>query len=108
MKNDIHTLANIVIVDPTQTYLLPQSCTTQGFIALNVVQAKERSYYNWHPIDQFLPLAIEVFDYLHKHADVFLHDYVNAIWSLKGIEGLHHSTLVTFLHQKTLITLQKI
>jgi hypothetical protein len=38
---------------------------------------------------------------------VFLHDYANAIWSLKGIEGLHLYTLVTFLLQKVLITLQK-
>jgi hypothetical protein len=33
---------------------------------------------------------------------VFLHDCANAIWSLKGLEGLHLFTLVTFL-----ITLQK-
>jgi hypothetical protein len=26
------------------------------------------------PLDQFLPLAIEVFGCLHKHAHVFLHD----------------------------------
>jgi hypothetical protein len=38
---------------------------------------------------------------------VFLHNYANAIWNLKGIEGPHLSTLVTFLHQKVLITLQK-
>ncbi len=106
-KNGIRTLAKIVIVDPTRTYLLPQSCTTQGFATLNVAQAKERSYHNRHPIDQFLPLEIEVFDCLHKHADVVLHNCVNAIWSLKGIKCLHLSTLVTFLHQKVLITLQR-
>ncbi len=33
---------------------------------------------------------------------MFLHDCANAIWSLKGLEGLHLFTLVTFL-----ITLQK-
>jgi hypothetical protein len=86
-------------------YLLPHSCTTQRFVALNIAQAKERSYHNQHPIDQFLPLAIEVFDCLHKHVDVFLHDCVIVIWSLKGIEGPHLSTLVTFLHQKVLIML---
>jgi hypothetical protein len=31
-KNDIRILANIVIVDPTQADLLPQSCKTQGFV----------------------------------------------------------------------------
>jgi hypothetical protein len=87
--------------------LLPWSCATQGFVASNVAQAKERSYHNWHPIDQFAPLAIEIFSCLHKHADAFLHDYANAIWSLKGIEGLHFFTLFTFLCQKVSITLQK-
>jgi len=38
---------------------------------------------------------------------VFLHDYADAIWSLKGTKGPHLSTLVTFLCQKVLITLQK-
>jgi hypothetical protein len=55
------------------------------------------SYYNQHPTDQFLPLTIEVFNCLHKHANVLLHDDANAIWSLKGPEGLHLSILVTFL-----------
>ncbi len=35
-----------------------------------------------------------------------LHDYVNAVWSLKGIKGLYLFTLVTFFHQKVLITPQ--
>jgi hypothetical protein len=65
------------------------------------------SYHNWHPIDQLFPLTIEVFGCLHKHVDVFLHDYANAIWSLKGQESLHLSILVIFLHQNFLITLQK-
>jgi hypothetical protein len=47
----IHTLIDIVIADPTQTDLLPRSYATQGFVASNVVQAKERSYCNLHPID---------------------------------------------------------
>ncbi len=38
---------------------------------------------------------------------MFLHDCANANWSLKGLEGLHLSTLITFLHQKVSITLQK-
>jgi hypothetical protein len=60
----------------------------QGFVASNATQAKERSYHKQHPIDQFLPLAIEVFGCLHKHVDVFLHNCAIAIWSLKGLEGL--------------------
>ncbi len=38
---------------------------------------------------------------------MFLHDCANAIWNLKGTEGLHLSTLVTFLCQKVSITLQR-
>jgi hypothetical protein len=67
--------------------------------------SKERSYYNQHPTDQFLLLIIKVFDYLHKHVNVFLHDCANAIWSLKGLKGLHISTLDIFFNQKTSIML---
>ncbi len=40
-----------------------------------------------HPTNQFLPLTIKVFDYVHKHVNVFLHDCANAIWSLKRTKG---------------------
>jgi hypothetical protein len=79
----------------------------QGFVASNATQAKERSYHKQHPIDQFFPLAIEVFGCLHKHVDVFLHDCAIAIWSLKGLEGPHLFTLVMFLRKKISITLQR-
>ncbi len=52
------------------------------------------------------PLSNCVFGCLHKHANEFSHDHVNVIWSLKGIEGLHLSTLVIFIHQKISITLK--
>jgi hypothetical protein len=35
------------------------------------------------------------------------HDCANVIWSLKGIENPHLSTLVTFFRQKVSITLQR-
>jgi hypothetical protein len=101
------TLANIVIVDPTQVDLLHWFCAIQGFATSDAIQAKERSYCNQHLTDQFFPLTIEVFGCLHKHADVFLHDCANAIWSLKGPKGPHLSTFVTSFHQKVSITLQK-
>jgi hypothetical protein len=65
-KYGIRTLVNIVIANPTRTILFPQAYTTQGFIAFDAAQAKERNYRNQHPTDQFLPLAIEVFGCLHK------------------------------------------
>jgi hypothetical protein len=106
-KDDICTLANIVIVDPMQANLLPWSFATKGFEASNASQAKERNYCNQHPTYQFLPLAIEILGCLYKHADVFLHNCVNVIWSLKGPKGPHLYTLVTFFHQKVSITLQR-
>jgi hypothetical protein len=36
-KDNICTLANVVIVDPTQIDLLPQSYIVQGFVAFDVV-----------------------------------------------------------------------
>jgi hypothetical protein len=65
-KNDIHTLATIVIANPTWVDLFPWSCATQRLVASDAVQAKERSYLDRHFTDQFLPLAIEIFGCLHK------------------------------------------
>jgi len=107
-KYDICTLIDVVIANPTWANLIPWSCTTQGFVAFNAIQAKERSYHNQYPIDQFLPLTIEIFACLHKHVNLFLHDCANAIWSLKlGPKGPHISILVIFLCQKVSITLQR-
>ncbi len=83
-KNDIHTLVDVVILNPTKANLLPRSCTIQGFIVSSAIQVKERNYHNQHPTNQFLPLSNKVFGYLHKHANMFLHNYANAIWNLKG------------------------
>jgi hypothetical protein len=106
-KDGICTLGNVVIANPTWGDLFPRFCTIQGFVTINAVQAKEKNYCNWHPIDQFLPLANEVFGYLHKHVNVLLHNCANVIWSLKRPKGLHFPTLVIFLCQKNSITLQR-
>jgi hypothetical protein len=42
-----------------------------------------------------LRLTIKVSGCLHKHVDVFLHDYANVIWSLKETKCFHLSSLVT-------------
>jgi hypothetical protein len=65
-KYDIHTLVNVVNVDSTRINLLPWSCAIQGFVAFDMTQTKESNYRDQHPIDQFLPLVIEVFGCLHK------------------------------------------
>jgi hypothetical protein len=107
-KDGIHTLGNVVMVDPKQKYLFPQSCATQEFVAFDVVQIKKKNYHDRHPTDQFLPLTIEIFKCPHKQVDVFLHDCANAIWSLKEPKGLHLSILVTFFNQNISITLPKV
>ncbi len=94
-KDDICTLVDIVIIDPTRMDFLPQSCTTQGFATFDVVQIKKWNYRDQHLVDQFLPLTMEVFGCLHKQ-DVFLHNCAHAIWSLKIPEGPLLSVLVTF------------
>jgi hypothetical protein len=70
-KDGICTLVDVVIINPTWANLLPRFCIIQRFATSNVVQAKKNNYHNQHLINQFLPLAIEVFGYLHKQADVF-------------------------------------
>ncbi len=102
-KDGIRTLVNVVITDPTNVDLLLQSCTTQGILASDMTQAKERSYHDQHHIDQFLLLAIEIFGCLHKQAYVFLHHCAIAIWTLNPTLYV----LVTFLRQKISITLQR-
>jgi hypothetical protein len=105
-KDGICTLVDIVIVNPTRVDLLPQSCATQRFAAFNAAQAKKRSYCNQHHVDQFLPLAVEVFGCLHKQMEVFLHNCANVIWSLKGPKGLPF--LSWLFRQKISITLQRL
>ncbi len=107
-KNEICTLINIFIADPTQADLFCGFCITQGFVAFKAVQAKENSYHNQHPTNHLLLLAIEVFGCLNKQADVFLHGCANAMWDFKRPKGPPFFLLVTFLHKKISITLQKI
>jgi hypothetical protein len=66
LTKKIHTQADVVVVDPTWVDLLPQFCTIQGFVASDVVQAKEMGCHDQHLTNQFLPLIIKVFGCLHK------------------------------------------
>lgn len=100
-QNGVHTLVNLITIKPTQVDILVRSYSTQGFIASKAIHTKERSYCDQHPT-----LVIEVFGYLHKQGDAFLHDCVNVVWSLKGPKHPPLSILVTYFYQKILITLQ--
>jgi hypothetical protein len=74
-KGGICTLIDIVISDPMHVDLLLQSCTTQGFTestATQTKETKENNYCSQHLTNQIFPLAIEVFECLHKQTNMFL------------------------------------
>jgi hypothetical protein len=54
------------------------------------------SYHNQHPMDDFIPLAIEMFWCLHWKVDDFLHHCANMAWSVKGSNGPLLSILCSF------------
>jgi hypothetical protein len=76
--------------------LLPWSCSIQIFVTLEVAQAKEMNYHDWHPIDQIFTFVIKVLGYLHKQTNVFLNDYVSVVRSLKELNDLPLSIFVTY------------
>jgi hypothetical protein len=41
------------------------------FAIFDATQVKKQSYHDSHFVDQFLPVAMEIFGYLHKLANVF-------------------------------------
>ncbi len=69
--DDIRILVEVVIANPTQTYLLPWFYSIKRFLAFNATQAKENNYHNRHPTKQFLLLTIEVYGGLHKRSMCF-------------------------------------
>jgi hypothetical protein len=54
-KDGIRTLVDIVITNAMFVDLPFQSCTIQKFATSNTTQAKERSYCDQHPANQFFP-----------------------------------------------------
>jgi hypothetical protein len=64
-KDDICTLIDIIIIDPTRMDLLFRFCTTQGFVAYNGFKSKNRvivtntslinsSLYQWRYLDVYI------------------------------------------------------
>jgi hypothetical protein len=62
---DIHTLANIIIIDLTCADLVLRITFSKGMAKMIVVETKVVSYHDQHPKDNFIPLAIEIFGCLH-------------------------------------------
>jgi hypothetical protein len=65
IADGIHTLVDIVIIDPTHAHLVSQVTSSQGMVVTIAAQAKLVSYYNRHPKDDFIPLTIKIFGCLH-------------------------------------------
>jgi len=86
---------------------ISRSWTTQRFDTSNAIQAKKKIYYDWHPIDQFFLLTIEMFGCLHKQVDVSLHNCANTIWSFKCPKNLLLFVLVICLNKKKSFMLQR-
>jgi hypothetical protein len=71
------TLAKFVIANPTHVDFLNLAFFTQGFVTSKVAETKEQSYKITTLQNNFLSLAIEIFDYLHKQSDI-IYNFVPA------------------------------
>jgi hypothetical protein len=106
MKDEICILVDIIIVDSMWVDFFKYFFgATQRFINFDTIQTKERSYHNWHFIDQFLSLAIEIFTQICWYVFIWL-CYLEA-WNGQEVFHLFLKPWVAFLHQKVSITFQK-
>ncbi len=92
----VRTLANVVIVNPTQVDLVSWDVISHGVATIVVLQEKDGFYHDRFPTDMFILLTIKVFRCLHQQADGFLHQCANMAWGTKGIGGSPLSILHTF------------
>ncbi len=104
----ICTLANVIIINPTQVDLVSQTTSFHRVVTKMVTQAKEGFYHNQHPINTFFSLTIEVFGCIHQQAYDFLHRCASMAWSPKGTNGLPLIILLAFYRWKMSIALQKV
>jgi hypothetical protein len=79
----VHTLANVVIIDPIQIDLVSLVVFSHGVVATIIIQGKDGLYCDWFPADMFSPLAIKVFGFLHQQAHGFFHRCANMVWGGK-------------------------
>jgi hypothetical protein len=63
--DDIHTLIDVVIANPTQADLVSWMALSHGVVVTLVAQVKEGLYHDCHSTYVFFPLAIEVFGCFH-------------------------------------------
>ncbi len=69
--DDIHILVDVVIVDPIRVDLISHVVLSDGVVMFLAVEMKERFYCDYYLADVFFPLAMEIFECLHQHANNF-------------------------------------
>jgi hypothetical protein len=67
------TLMDVVIVNLTHTNMVLWTSTTTTHATMMVAQKKIRSYVEWTPSDDFIPLLIEMYGFLHYCFDLFFY-----------------------------------
>jgi hypothetical protein len=71
-----------------------------------MTQTKDGFYRDQFLMDIFLPLAIEVFEFLHQQEDGFFHRCANMAWGAKGTRNFHLLVLHSFYKQGVVVALQ--
>jgi len=70
----ICTLADVIIVDPSQAYLVSWLVISCGVAVIVTVQVKEGFYCDHYPTNMFLPLAIKVLGVFTSSWTTFFND----------------------------------
>jgi hypothetical protein len=60
------TLFDVVITNPTYTYLVTHIVLSHGVIVTIVIQVKDNIYYDQYLVDMFFLLTIKVFGCFHE------------------------------------------
>jgi hypothetical protein len=102
----VHTLANIIIINPTWVDLVLQTTLSCKVTTIVATQVKNALCHDWFLTDMFLPPIVEDFGCLHQEADRFLHRYANIAWAMKSTKGPLLSVLRAFYRQKVFVVLQ--
>ncbi len=105
--NGIHIPANVIIVDPTHANLILWIAFSQGMTATIVAWAKVVSCHDRHLEDDFIPLVVDIFEYLHQQANNFLHQCANMTWLTKCYKGPSFSILHSFYRRKVSVALKR-
>jgi hypothetical protein len=89
---------NVIIVDPTHIDLVQNVLMKTTYAIAIVIQNKARSYTKRAPRNDFIPLAIETYDFFHLHFSFFTF-YVHANIACHQQTSLLPSMLISYYRQ---------